>query len=102
MFCEKCGCILVPKENKGKRSFYCKKCNKYSDFRKKIVEKGSKKNKIVLIKEKKINLPTIGAECKKCGNKKAYFWIEQTRASDEPPTRFYKCTKCGKVWREYN
>ncbi|MEM4865380.1 MAG: hypothetical protein QXY09_02690 [Acidilobaceae archaeon] len=25
----------------------------------------------------------------------------QTRAADEPPTRFYRCTKCGYTWREY-
>jgi len=25
----------------------------------------------------------------------------QTRAADEPPTRFYRCTKCGHTWREY-
>ena len=102
MFCEKCGCLLVPKEHGGKRKFYCAKCKKYSRLNKKIVEKGEKKQKIVLIKEKKISLPKIEADCKKCGSKKAYFWIEQTRASDEPPTRFYKCVKCGKVWREYS
>jgi DNA-directed RNA polymerase subunit M len=102
MFCEKCGSLLVPKEYRGKRSFYCNRCNKYHSFNKKIVEKGEKKKKIVLIKEKRIDLPKIDKRCSKCGGKKAYFWIEQTRASDEPPTRFYKCTKCGKVWREYS
>ncbi len=102
MFCDKCGSLLVPKEHEGKRRFYCNKCHKFKDeINKKIVEKGEKKSKIVLIKEKKSQHPTIDAECTRCGNKKAYFWVEQTRASDEPPTRFYKCTKCGKVWREY-
>jgi len=102
MFCQKCGCILVPKEHKGKRSFYCKKCDKYSNTNKKIIEKGEKKQKIVLIKDEKITLPEIDKECRKCGNKSAYFWVEQTRAGDEAPTIFYKCTKCKKVWREYS
>ncbi len=40
-------------------------------------------------------------KCPKCGNMEAYVWIEQTRAADEPPTKIYKCTKCGYMWREY-
>lgn len=40
-------------------------------------------------------------DCTKCGAKKVISWIEQTRASDEPPTRFYKCLKCGHTWRDY-
>jgi len=30
------------------------------------------------------------------------WWMEQTRASDEPPTRFYECTECGNVHKEYD
>ncbi len=40
--------------------------------------------------------------CPKCGQKKVISWTEQTRASDEPPTRFYKCLNCGYTWREYS
>ena len=40
--------------------------------------------------------------CPKCNAKKAISWVEQTRASDEPPTRFYKCASCGYTWREYS
>ena len=45
--------------------------------------------------------PIVDAHCKKCGNKQAYFWSIQTRASDEPETRFFKCTACKTTWREY-
>ncbi|MEM0290915.1 MAG: transcription factor S, partial [Thermoplasmata archaeon] len=31
----------------------------------------------------------------------AYWMLKQTRAADEPETRFYICTKCGYRWREY-
>lgn len=41
------------------------------------------------------------AECPKCGNKEAFAWEVQTRAADEPATRFFKCTKCERTWREY-
>ncbi|EFD93116.1 MAG: Transcription factor TFIIS [Candidatus Parvarchaeum acidophilus ARMAN-5] len=43
-----------------------------------------------------------GMECPKCKEKKIVSWMEQTRASDEPPTRFYKCVNCGYTWREYS
>ncbi|MEM2705477.1 MAG: transcription factor S, partial [Thermoplasmata archaeon] len=39
--------------------------------------------------------------CPKCGNRGAYWMLKQTRAADEPETRFYICTKCGYRWREY-
>ncbi|MBE5728970.1 hypothetical protein IHI26_01255 [Candidatus Parvarchaeota archaeon] len=39
--------------------------------------------------------------CPKCGELKVIGWSQQTRSSDEPPTRFYKCMKCGYTWREY-
>ncbi len=41
-------------------------------------------------------------DCPKCGKKKVISWMEQTRASDEPPTRFYKCINCNHTWREYS
>lgn len=41
-------------------------------------------------------------ECPKCKLKKIISWTEQTRASDEPPTRFYKCMNCNYTWREYS
>jgi len=40
-------------------------------------------------------------ECEVCGNKKAWYWLQQTRSADEPPTQFFRCTKCKRVWREY-
>lgn len=37
--------------------------------------------------------------CGKCGNQGAYYYLRQTRKSDEPTTAFYTCTKCGNKWR---
>ena len=98
--CPKCGNILVPDE-KGRLK--CRVCN-YRPRSKKTLEL---KEKIKVKKEKighieKIETyPKTDAECPKCGNKEAYWWIQGTRAADEPETGFYKCTKCGYVWREY-
>ena len=47
-------------------------------------------------------LPKMKAECPKCRNQEAYFWEVQTRAADEPATKFLKCTKCKHTWRDYN
>ena len=63
----------------------------------------NKKSKIIVLDEKsKIDiLPKTDTQCPKCENREAYWWMQQMRAADEPPTRFFKCTKCGNVWREY-
>ena len=53
----------------------------------------------VLTKEINAN-PIVEEKCQKCGHKKAYYWIQQMRGSDEAPSRFYKCVKCKIVRRE--
>ena len=47
-------------------------------------------------------LPLTKIECPECSNNKAQWWTRQTRSSDEPETRFYRCTKCKYTWREYS
>ncbi len=64
-------------------------------------EKKDKDKDIAIVDQKeKVNV-IIDATCPKCGNSKAEYWEIQTRSSDEPPTRFHKCTKCSHTWREY-
>lgn len=62
----------------------------------------TKEKEIEIIDENEAMLPETEAECPECKNKKAYFWFVQTRAGDEPETRFYRCTQCKHTWREYN
>ena len=99
-FCPKCGAVLVQKNKRD----HCPRC-KYSTKNKgklKTSEKIEEKKKINIIFEKDAEVnPIIEQECKKCGNKKAFFWTLQTRATDEAETKFFKCTKCGFTWREY-
>jgi DNA-directed RNA polymerase subunit M len=61
-------------------------------------------NKRVVIadKDETENLQYEQIPCPKCGAKKVVSWMQQTRAADEPPTRFYKCMNCGYSWREYS
>jgi DNA-directed RNA polymerase subunit M len=56
----------------------------------------------VIEEEVPLTLSVARIQCPKCGHDEAHWWMRQTRAADEPSTRFYRCTKCGKVWREYS
>lgn len=68
----------------------------------KISDKKKKDEKIAVFDgEKPEILPRVKYDCKSCGSTDAYFWTLQTRSSDEPETRFFKCVKCSTVYREY-
>lgn len=55
---------------------------------------------ILIVEEATAGLPTTAAQCPGCGHGEAYWWMRQMRGADEPETRFYRCTKCNKTWRE--
>jgi DNA-directed RNA polymerase subunit M len=99
-FCEKCGGMIVLKDDKAA----CARCGHKSKKKPKIeaTEKVEEKTSIALINEKAANTyPIVEMECPKCKNSRSYFWTLQTRSSDESETKFYKCTKCGHTWRKY-
>lgn len=108
MFCPKCGTILLPKKqgSEGKAQMACGKCghvSRESDGR--LTEKlgkPGKKQKFEVVEEKESVLPKTPADCAQCGNKEAYYWLVQTRAGDEPETKFLRCTKCEHTWRDYS
>ncbi|HDR53208.1 MAG TPA: transcription factor S [archaeon] len=105
-FCRKCGCMMLPEKNQDKVVWICRKCGRK--------EKGDNTNVLITSKEKvhrvaipvvdiekeKDKLSMIDLECHKCKNVGVMWWLQQTRAGDEPATRFYKCIKCGFTWRE--
>lgn len=99
IFCPKCKSIMMPKGDK--KQFVCGCGYKQAAEPVTITEKSEKAPEVAVVeKETSVNV-VVDAECKRCGNKKAEYWEVQTRASDEPSTRFHKCTKCGHTWREY-
>jgi transcription factor S len=103
MFCPKCGSILMPKKEDGKIVVICK-CG-YSEIKdtvQKVKEVVKGKKEIEAVENEVEVYPTTDdAECPKCGHKSATFWEVQTRASDEPATKFMKCQKCKHIWRDY-
>lgn len=103
MFCPKCGSMLRPKADKGKKVMACG-CGyvaKEGESTLKESVRGARKDVNVVDEEKDI-LPLTDGRCQKCGHGRAYYWLLQTRAGDEAETRFLKCEKCKNVWREYS
>ena len=104
-FCPKCGLVCVSKKVKNKTILVCRKCGyKIKDYKPIEIKEEVKKDpldEVVIIEEKKEALPKIRVICPRCGNKEAVWWMQQTRSADEPPTLFFRCTKCRHSWREY-
>ena len=71
-----------------------------SAARKTLSETIEKPDEIPVIEGDDRNLPETDIECPKCGHNKAGYWMAQTRAGDEPETRFMRCTACKHRWRD--
>lgn len=96
-FCE-CGSLMTP----VKEGMQCRSCGKIIKKKTKHkIESKSDNEGVVVIEDNTPSLPTTEKECPKCSHGRAYWWLIQTRSSDEPPTQFYKCVKCKNTWREY-
>ena len=88
---------------------YCRKCQKFragkvksKDFKIGVKKQKTEDKIIVFDKKSRVDvLPKTHVQCPRCEHGEAFWWMEQTRAADEAPTRFYKCCKCEHVWREY-
>ena len=103
-FCPKCDVRL--KKSSSNSALSCPKCD-YSEAQGSEIQNNTSEEEpnsdfLVLDEnEGKDTMPTIEIECEKCGNKKAVWWMLQTRSADEPTTQFYRCTKCEHTWRNY-
>jgi DNA-directed RNA polymerase subunit M len=83
----------------------CRKCGyeKEAEDGEMIIVTKRNEDEIPVIEGDNIQtLPTTEVLCPACGNREAYWWLRQLRAADESEVRFFRCTKCGKTWREYD
>ncbi len=104
--CPKCGKVMVLRKT-GKPAWICPKCGYEKPLEGGVIYTKVRKREtgevIVIEKEEedKVLPVTTDVVCPKCGAREAYYWSVQTRSADEPMTQFFKCKKCGYVWREY-
>jgi len=85
----------------------CKKCGYVrdlsdSDRLKRVNRREEKEITIIEDLEEISTLPTCTQRCPECGCNTAYWWLRQLRSADESEVRFFRCTACGRVWREYD
>lgn len=104
--CPKCKNILFPSRTAQGSVLKCLRCN-YSEKHEEIArtehsKKEERKIDVVTEAHSQNMLPTIKVKCPKCGHEEAEYWTVQTRAVDEPETRFHRCLKCKHTWREYS
>ena len=103
-FCKRCGSIMLPEKKTKNVYLKCTKCRyevKKSIKDMRITEEKKTKKGVVVIEKNASLLPITDRVCEKCEHPKAYYWLQQTRSADEPPTQFFRCVKCKHVWREY-
>ncbi len=106
MFCPICGNLLIAKRKNGKKVYICSQGHIIEKLNAKnsatiYQAKEAEKKGTVIIEEELIAQPKIEIECPRCGNKEAYWTLEQTRSADEGETRIFTCTRCHYTWREY-
>ncbi len=111
-FCPKCGSLMIARRENGRVVYVCPRCGYREEpgagSAKRILVasiKHTEKERIIVAASENLEerlLPKVKIQCPRCGHDEAYYWTVQTRRADEPPTRFYKCTRCGYVWREYD
>lgn len=102
MFCPVCRGLMMPKDGK----FWCRKCQAFREASRQSVmvsaAKQENKETVVLEQQDLDILPrTQDVECPECGARDAWWFLRQTRKSDEAETMFLECTKCRHRWRRY-
>jgi DNA-directed RNA polymerase subunit M len=111
-FCEEesCGGMLVSEKENGDQVMKCRNCGKLHDMEGESLTVTTEKEEDPMDRlnvsssdDEETTRPTTNKECPNCGKEQEHeWWMEQTRSSDEPPTRFYECTECGNVHKEYD
>jgi len=103
-FCPKCGRRLALKPFKGKKVLKCKKCGivrkekpKAIEATPEVIEPEYTPTSVKVFSDWN-NVwdpnPRTTAQCKKCGNDVAYWWLIQF-----PNTQVFRCAKCNHTWR---
>src|SRR2546430_15688039 len=80
----------------------CVKCGYTSSRGDKVVSRLSHERESIIVlgrEEQKIRtLPKTKADCPKCNNHEAFYWLGQTRGAAESSAQVFRCSKCGATW----
>ena len=81
----------------------CSRCSFKTTESTEVIKETVKKQgpELAVIEQEAEIYPLVDQKCPKCGHDKARTWELQTRAGDEPATKFFKCEKCKHTWRDY-
>ena len=103
-FCPECGKVLFQKDVKFTFDAcgYEKGVTEESKKQYEVAEKIDKEDTVIVTDGNVKTLPTIKVICPKCGNKLAFWWLQQTRSADESETRFFRCTECDFYFIEFD
>ncbi len=113
-FCDECGGMLVSEKKDGDAVMKCRNCGEIQEVEggeMKVTEEKEEdpmdRLNVSSSDDEAVTRPTTQKECPSCSEnsddeKEHEWWMEQTRSSDEPPTRFYECRECGNVHKEYD
>lgn len=110
-FCPECESMLRKTKKDGAKIYKCAGCGfeksiedtvnsaigEYEKKRKELME--FKRKTLVVEGEGSSPNPVAEEECPECGHSQAEFQQLQILAGDEPTTTFFRCLKCGLVWR---
>ena len=102
-FCPKCNSFCVP--NNTNKQAVCYKCGYIIELENpnKITNKKMVDGRIVVVTKdlRELNgLPRTRRKCPKCGNIEAYITKGASRSEDDYEEEVYRCTECGRKWRE--
>ncbi|MBR9677173.1 transcription factor S [Candidatus Woesearchaeota archaeon] len=90
----------MPKKNGSKKVIECSCGYKPKEEQNLNLKETVDDHEEVAVVDQEVDpLPTTAEECPKCAHPEAYYWLVQTRAGDEPETKFLKCIKCKHTWR---
>lgn len=103
-FCDECGSMM--RAGEGNDVWECTSCDNVEgrdaeEDAAMTTTQGQVETEIVDVSDAEDQgLPTTRANCPKCDNDRAHFYLQQIRSADESETRFFICTECEHKWRD--
>ena len=111
-FCQKCGNLLIPQYEKGKKSnsirLYCNCCRIIEkatvagiSYQLKTRIKHNAEDRLQIFEENFSVDPVVRQSCPKCGFLEAYYWQGGNRRKQEwESTTYYRCIRCKNTWND--